>query len=415
MKRLYLSAFLGICVVSIFSNDVFATAEDLIAFKKRHAAYVAENDIAAIGDFGKIIKLKKGEAPVEIAKIVTFMEADTVPRAWLEWFKRTYREQKQISYKKFAAAVFYPYEILETTHKQHFQQMNYAFKVSFMYSSEFDASGLARRIKNIGTSSFAISSAEELYHLLDIGLIASSSSFLDDVKDYAKRAPGVLEHLKAIPNLNAIQSLNLGFLFKNIGNDEAALECFSHSARKGSFRANIEYGNIVLKKNFLHGVDFFRGLGAYGIWKIAQCYRYGIATERNIRTANSYYLEALSHNDHNFPEIQFDAGEFAVHYASSQPKQDIFQSVMTLAIQHYLRAGDFCLGLGYLKAAQSSLDVVKLHPDTTGPLFSDDFRRDMTRKAFMKGHVSKIIKFDDDAETIVVREHAEQVDRYFGD
>ena len=426
MKILKFLVTLSFLTFSGFFNHAFASLEELIDFKVKHSAFVATNNIAIISDFGEKIKLqKKRKALIEIAPFLPTLAKTKISRAWLNWFKCTYGDRVTISHKEFAAAIFYPYEVLEVTHKQHLLQMNYAFKASVMYSSVFDAQGPGRMIKSLKSELDGdIGSDGKFIHFLDFGFIANSSSFLNKVKAYESAHLGILDRLKPqiLSTGTAIQALNLGLILKHLNRDDEAFECFDISAQKGSLRASTEMGNIRLKRDFNDGVAFFRSLGAYGIWKIAQCYRYGINVERHLGIANHHYLEALSIQEvRKFPEILYDAADFAVYYAYSQSKPEVFKTVMSSAVKRFYEAGNLRLGLGYLKAAEISLDVANLFPGIIDPHFSADFRRDAAKKSLMEGHAAKItsllqkIHLDDDMEMMTIRAYAEQIDRYLGE
>lgn len=409
----------------IVSGCVFAT-DELIDFKVNQSTLISQNNIKVISEFGEKVTNIVGHPQVRIEMLLSHMKTKNISKDWLNWFVKTYGTSGVIGYKKFAAAIFYPYEILATTHKQHLQQMNYAFKACVMYSSDLDNRGVARiMLRSLGTDiGFDISSDNNLLYLLDISLITTSSSFLDKIKLYVNSHYNILDRLKGeiLTRGTTIQALNLGLVFKGLGRDDDALECFDIAINKGSFRASIEMGNILLKRDFDQGASFFSSLGGYGIWKIAQCYRYGINTERRMDEANRFYLEALStHEARYYPEICYDAADFAVYYAYSQSNFDVFKAVIDGAIKQFVEAGKLHLGLGYLRAAELSLDVVNLFSDmATDSNFSVNFRKEAAKRALLEGQAAKAtsmldkLHLGDDADMVVIRACVEQIDRYFG-
>ncbi len=436
MKALRVLLGLIFFVFLTFSDKAFSSIEELVAFKKDHMAIILANDFVRVSVLGEVIKTnKKRPLKSSIADLLASIERADLPEAWVRWFRRVYEGKSLIDIKEFAVAIFYPYEVLEATHKQHISQMNYAFKASIMYSAEFDPHGPGKITRNILKRDIGvdISSDEQLLHYLDLGFIANSSSFLEKFKAYGHSYHDSFERL--IPQVfssgTAIQTLNLGFMLNHFEREDEALEAFRLAGDKGSVRARIEMGNILLKRNFTEGVRFFNSLGAYGLWKIAQCYRYERNTTQDFGAANHYYLQAVTASqseDLKYPELFFDAADFAVFYAYSQPDPEIFKVVIASAIDRFVEAGNFHLGPAYLKAAEVSLDGVALFPELVTNLnFTDEFRRNAIKIAFREGHVAKAISFAEKnklplagktaaegAQIAILMGYAEQIDRYFG-
>lgn len=420
----FLPVFLSFIVAFFLAINCSFATDELIDFKARQSVLISENNIKVISDFGEEAINKVGQPQVKIEKLIASMKTKGLSKDWLNWFVRTYGESGSIGYKKFAAAIFYPYEVLAITHKQHIHQMNYAFKACIMYSSVLDNNGAARIMLKSLRAGVSISSDNNLLSLLDVGFIATNSSFLDNVKTYLVSHPNTLNIFKEqiLSTGTTIQTLNLGLVFTALGIEDDALECFDAAINRGSLRASIEKGTIFLKRNFEQGVSFFRSLGCYGLWKIAQCFRYGIKTERNVDKANQFYLEALStHEIRHYPEIMHDAADFAVYYAYSQADPNVFKAVIDGAIRRFVESGDLHLGLSYVRAAELSLEVITLFPDMTiNSNFSLDFRKEIAKRALFEGHAGKAtcvldkLHIEDDADMVVIRSRVEQIDRYFG-
>lgn len=439
----YLPFFFIFNLVYSASVDEFET---LINFKVKHVEHITNNDISTICTLGNKVNISSGITRRPLAVLIGRMQVKGIPVSWLDWFKRTYKGDS-IGYKDFAAAIFYPYEVLENTHKTHLSHMNYAFKASVMYSSSLDHNGTGRKFFNSfgKDTALSITSDATCSVMLDIGFIARNSSFMDKVIAYDKIAPGVLNRLTPmiLKDGTPTQVLNLGLIFNQLGQDKKSLECFNRAIEIGSQRAYIEKGNLLLKNNFSEGVDFFATqLGAYGHWKIAQCYRYGINTSRNPAEANKFYLQAVATNNHNYPEILYDAADFATEYAyaqldyasnNSNTEDDdhaltvdsattTFKRIIHSTIERLQIAGSFHLGLSYLKAAEISLEVAKRFPDVlvVSLSFSSDSIRSNTKKAFMEGQVAKSdsmlgkINMVDDMQMVVMRGYVENIDRYLG-
>lgn len=413
------------------SVDIFET---LINLKIKHAEHIAKNNIIAICALGQEVINTSGIRQRSLAALIQRMQ-NLVPDNWLNWFKRTYT-QDSIGYKDFAAAIFYPYEILEYTHKTHLSHMNYAFKASIMYSSLLDNSGAGRKFFNsLGAGTDLSITSATCCAMLDIGFITQSSSFMAKFIDYAESVGGLFQLSQDVLNQGtATQILNLGLIFKYIGENEKALKCFDQAIIMNSQRACIEKGNLLLKSNFNNGVEFFTTrLEEYGKWKVAQCYRYGINIKRDPQKANEHYLQAIGADCSKYPEILYDAADFAVEYAYAHldcASEDdansipitsataIYYKVMQKAITHFEQAGYFHLGLGYLKAAEMSFEVAKRTHNMPAIL---DIVRGYLNKAFMEGHVAKSdsilrkIKMDDDQQMIVMRGYVNNIDRHFAD
>ena len=394
----------------------------LLHFKVNQATLISKNDISTIYIFGDTIKDETGKPQQQMGKLLPIIrQFKGIPQSWLSWFERIYGGQEKIGYKKLAAAIFYPYEVLEKTHKQHFQQMNYAFKASIMYSSVLDAGSFGRILRGTLKTDIGIDihSKDDLLNYLDVGFIACNSSFLDKTRIYETSNPGTLDHLKQqiLLGSSAQQALNMGLILQNLGKDKEALECFCKANENGSLRAIVEIGNIHLKKDFKEGLRFYQSQGAYGLWKLAQCFRYGINTERKLDVANDFYLQSIRAGDSpNYPEILFDSADFAVHYAYSQSDPEIFKKVMTSAVERFFKVGELHLELGYLRAAVVSLEVSMLFPDImVSTPFTYDFQKEAAKRSLMGGHAAKAtsildkIHLSDDASMVVARSYAEQM------
>lgn len=168
---------------------------------------------------------------------------------------------------------------------------------------------------------------------------------------------------------DSIVIANAGFLFKTLGHMNLAVEMFSQGITLNSKRLGIELLSLYFEQAPVGHLNFFRlpeedqsGLRAFGIWKLAQCYRYGRKIDRDLVQANAYYLQAasfsLSDPRNFFPELHYDAGDFALYCALSctKPEQKIL--ALNYARQHFRTASD-----GGMEAAFAKEDeVTTLHP-----------------------------------------------------
>lgn len=106
------------------------------------------------------------------------------------------------------------------------------------------------------------------------------------------------------------------------------------------------------------------GIKPYAIWKVAQYHRYGISTASNLIQANKHYLEALA-EAHGFPEIFYDAGDFAEYFAYSQPNTAKRLKALKQAFNHYCKATEEGIDEGYRKQIEilKKIDNLEKIPD----------------------------------------------------
>jgi hypothetical protein len=334
-------------------------AEDysmLVEFKKNVKGYVERNEFKLIYDFGKEISSKTGISPRKVADLITKLREDGIEREWLDWFEREYGTSDRIGYKEFAAAIFFPYELLCKSHKKHPLQFNYAIKACLYFSSILNPRGKARKllkaVKDSELSADEVDSSDKLMNLLDISLMGSSSIFAEYVRasEYLKECKTRVRESGTV-----IQKLNMGYIILCVAEDEAK-DFFSQAEGLGSLAASSELGSIMLKRNSSRGISYYRSLGTYGLWKIAQCYRYGVGIDRDLTAANEHYLlDMESDMRFEYPEIHYDAADFAVYYAHSQPREEIFCDVMREAIRRFVFIGSKHLWQGYFRALESIL------------------------------------------------------------
>jgi hypothetical protein len=347
--------------------------------------------------------------------LAAFTEQD-VDSVWQGWFTREYSKETKISYRELYAAILYPYEILSKTHKNHFKQLNAATRAALMHASEINPSGVPRKLsKMISRGEIEdVTSPDDLFRILDRPFISNAPDFLMKVKPFEKDFGGIIEHICSTGT--ALQTFNFGVVLKSLGHLDTVLSLFDLSRSKGNQRAGIEMGSLLLKGSYADGEAFFPSLGSYGFWKIAQCNRYGINTVKDMAKANEYYLRALSAGDPClYPELLYDAAEFAVFYAYSQPDAGIFQAVMDTAIRRFIEAGNAHLWVGFYRAAELILATRTRIPDFAS---SVDVR-DLVYRSIVEGNATKSqgimarLGMDDNAETIVRRAQLEQIERYF--
>lgn len=190
---------------------------------------------------------------------------------------------------------------------------------------------------------------------------------------------------------NSIYVANTGFLFKMLDRLDLAEEMFTKGNILGSRRLAIEL--LFLKFDQAPGGDlsFFNlpendplELKAYGLWKLAQCYRYGRKIDRNLPQANTYYLQAVSISASNpqkcFPEIHYDAGSFALYCALSSTNPDQKKLALDHAVQHFRIAGNH----GMEEAFTREDEVTTIHPELS---YSSGIFNGIAQRAAIAGYL----------------------------
>lgn len=150
---------------------------------------------------------------------------------------------KRINHKEFAAAIFYPYEIMTTSYKYHISQMNFTFKACLYYCSNFDLNGPGSLIeKGLNTKNLAeIKKDDILLRNLEIAFPFNDSSFIKRAKEYLVKE-GNSERLSenSMRTGSAVQSLNLGRLLNAIGKTTLGDQLLSKAFSQGAMQIEEE-------------------------------------------------------------------------------------------------------------------------------------------------------------------------------
>lgn len=213
---------LGILFFPVFSYA--GHVEDAIDFKRKQIHLIEDNNVNAIFLAGKRLKPKSGDALICKDSLIEQMSSAKVTGHWLEWFKRRFRHVDKITIKAFTAAIFFPYELVETSHKYHISQMNCAFKACVYYSSLYDPSEVggtierSLKIRNFGKITYDI-----IKDQLSIILPFNTGNFISKARDYLESGDNLVRlYGELMAGAPSIQLLNFARLLKDIKRDDLA-------------------------------------------------------------------------------------------------------------------------------------------------------------------------------------------------
>jgi hypothetical protein len=213
--------------------------------------------------------------------------------------------------------------------------------------------------------------AQSVYKILSTPFALENIIVLNCVKSFALEGENLTSIVEGVrSSRSSILVANTGFLFKMLGHFDLAAEMFMKGEALHSRRLGIELFSLNFDQTLVENISFFNlpeedqsGLRAFGMWKLAQCYRYGRKIDRSLEQANQYYLQAVaisaSNSQNCFPEIHYDAGDFALYCASicSNPEQKIL--ALNYALQHFRSAAGFGMEAAFTKEDE----VTTLHPE----------------------------------------------------
>lgn len=297
----------------------------------------------------------------------------------LDFLKTTNLDNNSLGY--LVGFLFYPYNNLNNTTATNFTQLPKALKTSILISAQYGFKP-ARDLLVLTTlgkakvRSLTFSSEDELVSFLsipfcceDIGVIEAARILLEEGN--GRNVASFIS--KCRDSQNPITLLNSARLLKILGVNVKIFEILNHAIALGSKRALIEKGFLLIEQDFLAAKEFFEseeitrhGLGAYGLWKIAQCYRYGIGIKRNLTEANNFYLKAINtpktdFSQQLFPEIYYDAGKFATYYALSQSDMSKKFSALRQASLYFKTAGYFGMVPAFSRASETERRLEELN------------------------------------------------------
>lgn len=255
---------------------------------------------------------------------------------------------------------------------------------------EIERNDLADPVIGKAYSDGAMRAEEERFlDFLDITFVANNGAFVEKAKVYLGEGDNLGRlYGRVMGERTATQLFNFAMVLKSMGKLGEALSCFGNAVSKGSQRAQLELAYYEIESG-AEVLGRLPALGAYGFWKIAQCFRYGRKVERDLRQANYFYLQSLG-GIREFPEIAYDAGDFVEELAVAQEDEGRFKASARKAIEYFRRSGDFHLGTGYIRAAQMIIKIRERYPPATE--FADDIF-DLAFRAAQQGSYIKATTF----------------------
>lgn len=278
--------------------------------------------------------------------------------------------------KELVGFIFYPHQQLKESVKTNFNQLSMVLRAGILIAAEFGfkpaqdllaASDLGKMHEK------EISTFEEIDNFLQIPFCLEDVGILNEVKTFVLKDDNLAQLLDRVEaSQNRVYLINVVNLLKALSRKDLIEKVIRKAIQLQSKRGLIELGFFFLDRNFDEGKEFFEfhltldsGLRAYGLWKIAQCFRYGKKVERNLEKANTFYMEAISLSLDNplqrFPEIHYDAGDFAVYCALSTSVLD--QKILALqqSLTHFQQASQFGMRIAFVKEAEIAEKLVDLH------------------------------------------------------
>ena len=320
----------------------------------------------------RFVNTKKGR-PFDIEKFKEICSSKNVDRVWAEWVS-TFLTTHNVTEQTLKSSLFYPIDLICKSYKKNFNQLSLLLRMSLLISAEAgnnEAILICRHahysdvFDDEGEKSFShllINDISIFFEIIKIPFVNQNLYVLNALKEFfGNNTASVLGTTPA--DLSSLQNFNLGLLLSNLKLLNESLPFFKSARDSGIHRALIEIGKVYLEVNdFSAARNYFETeCGGYGIWKIAQCYRYGIGTPRNLSESNRLYLRALAMDRESdkwhIPEIYYDAADFVVYCALSQ--KDIAKRTSTLkrARDLYIMAGDNHMPLGFIRAAEISAEL----------------------------------------------------------
>ena len=173
-------------LIVAFSFCGYCSIDEVIDFKKNLRLVVNSNDITRVFRIGSQVDEISGKLDHSRDTLFRKIDEAGLDLEFVKWFKQKFLHHEKISHKEFAAAIFYPYEIMVTSYKYHISQMNCAFKACIYYCSKFDPTGPGSLIeKGLSTENPAeIKRDEILLKKLEIAFPFNDSAFVRRAKEY---------------------------------------------------------------------------------------------------------------------------------------------------------------------------------------------------------------------------------------
>lgn len=379
--------FKTLVFVFLFFLEGYCALQEVIDFKKTVTTVIDTNSIEEVRRVGDKARRMNGNVSDSVDNFIRMARKNTLPPKWIDWFQRTFGRHGNISQRTFAAAIFYPYELMEASYKYHISQVSPILKACVYYSLKLDPEGLWVAL-NPKVTDWYIKSDDDLLDWVDITFVAHNGAFTEKAREYLRIGDN-LDRLFAhiIESGTPTQQFNFGVIAKSIGEVSKSLSCFYEASIKGSKRAQLElaYHNLETSVDTLSSIS---DVSSYGVWKVAQCFRYGKKVAKDLKEANRYYLQALAGAD-EFPEIAYDTGDFVEELALGQKDKGRFIETARKAIEYFNMAGDRHLGSSYIRAARLMITARERFSDLATTDFNDDAISDLAFKAAQEGAYEK--------------------------
>lgn len=314
--------------------------------------------------------LSKHKAPKEIEN---FSKTVGLDGRTGDFLNKSLGEHRRL--QEFIGFFFYPHQLLRESIKTNFNQLSITLKAGILIAAEFDfkpARALIKASSLGGPQDIVISTEEEVDSFLERPFCFEDVGILNEIKSFILKdshLDRLVERAKGSEDPTYV--LNTGTLLKRLELNDLSKGILRRADGLGSKRACIELGFLLLEQDFGEGLKFFessdlsaRGLVAYGLWKLAQCYQYGLNTPRDLVAANEFYLRAVriscSDPSQRFPEVHYGAGEFAVYCALSQPERGQKINALQQAMIHFQKAGEFGMEVAFVKEAEVAEKLIDL-------------------------------------------------------
>lgn len=301
--------------------------------------------------FGKQAALSKALESRLINKIN--MSAEVIER-----IKGEFRYKPKIG--EFLGWFFFPREAFENTVKTNFNQLPFVERALVLIAADLGfkpAKNIILLASNEKINLDGIQTEEDLQQLLSISFMAENGVVVQKFKEILDDTAKQDNFFTRILDAGPITLINAGYIYQFLNRPDRAEPLFEKaSSEYMSRRGTIEVGFITLRTdltradNFIAKMDAF-GIESYALWKLAQYHRYGISTPRNLLEANKGYLSALP-GGREFPEIFYDAGDFAEYFASSQTDMPKRIRALEQALEHYRLAAEGGIGEAYKRQAE---------------------------------------------------------------
>lgn len=360
-----------------FLNDTtshFQKSEFLVALSinKIHSSF-QDNNLKVLDDYLRICEDISDDGR-EVFGILQKNKEAIENEGWRRWFFDRYMQHKKLTKDAILSGVFYPWPFMYEQGQTHFSDLNQSMRLGILISA-YHGNDEATRIILASTHKADEMAPKVWKHYF--GFLYEKKSFfsvnfesnrLDSVKGFLD-VPFSFNNLKlleklrivdlnGLKDLGGMSSLNLAFLMKEQKHFDIALGLFTKAGSEGYLRGYIEAGFLFLEdehkedeESFKEAEESFKKAGAYGLWKIAECYRYGRRISRNLMEANRYYKLAVTHVSSS-AEIFYDCADFCEQIALSQDSSEVKKMIWCQVKEYLLQSGNLGMGVGYKKAAQ---------------------------------------------------------------